>query len=716
MAEQLSIWNKVIVWSYERYSDIGASTIGQLKKAKIIPSKEYWAYEKRKPDALLVDRRNKNKPNIIAVCEYKSLDKFKTEEQRLEAIQQCNDLVQELDADMGIITDNQTKWIWINWKQSNQENEYNDKTTGKIRSYSIITDEQKQELSYQFTIDQQKDEINNEKIEFVTRETIDFVERVKNDIWEWNSGLKATKEVDPTSLAKSVRQDIFVATWQEPEKCLYNVVELFVFKFLSDLKILKSPYDFESVLEMTKNNEIDGLDFYAKNVRDKIRELFPASSDDNTTIINGTIFVNEKGESVKQNSGLFLKSLKKYQDFGELTNVKKDFKTKLYETFLKRDSGVKWLWQYFTPRKVIKAIVEMSQVEKLQSWAKVCDPFCGTWGFVLEALSNPKIKKTFEPNTQGKVIPNISFRWYDKWSDEKDSERTIILAKANMMIYLSDIIRKYPNLTQQFSIIFNNTFKLKKDSILWTLNTLPQTEEDKYDLILTNPPYVTTGSSILKEEIKNDANLTKFYAINGMWVEGLSVERIIRNLKPWGKAFVIIPDWILHRVNDKKLRQFILDECFLNWIISLPINTFFTTNKKTYILILTKKHNNQEKQELPVFTYLVSDIGETLDVYRFDTGKSDLEEAKGKYLMFQGAEEIFKKTNIDPRCKVQDISVFEEMVSQNRIVDRRRTEEEKVVLGIAEEKEMLSIEEFLERIIEIKWEMEQIEKDLKILL
>lgn len=96
-----------------------------------------------------------------------------------------------------------------------------------------------------------------------------------------------------------------------------------------------------------------------------------------------------------------------------------------------------------------------------------------------------------------------------------------------------------------------------------------------------------------------------------------------------------MPDGIFNRLNDNKLRRFIIDECYINGVISLPINTFFTTPKKTYILILTKKDKKEDKQIKPVFTYLVTDIGETLDVYRFDTGKSDLEKAKNLFRMFE---------------------------------------------------------------------------------
>ena len=75
-----------------------------------------------------------------------------------------------------------------------------------------------------------------------------------------------------------------------------------------------------------------------------------------------------------------------------------------------------------------------------------------------------------------------------------------------------------------------------------------------------------------------------------MGVEGLFMEWIIKALKPGGKAFIVIPDGIFKSSNDKNLRQYLLDECYVDGIISLPIKTFFTTPKKTYVLAITQKN------------------------------------------------------------------------------------------------------------------------------
>lgn len=706
--KQLDAWVKI--GEKFEYFNLWNVTIQSLAKSNIIPKKDYWKYNIKRPDWLLVDRTNKKNPKVIAVIEYKSWEKFQKEKDIDEAVKQCNDYAQVLWAIFWIATDTNVS-TWINPNQENNENEYTD-GYWKKRSYSFIRDEEKQKLSNNFYLHLQKtDQTNEEKLSDEVKESLKVIKRIlDSEISYKNSEFKDTIFVDPTNLAKSVWQDIYVATGKEPEKCLYNVVEIFIFKFLSDLWVLKTINSFSFLIEMIKNweKETEVLSHYANTIRPKIKkELFPADSEDGTTIMNGTIFVNEKDEPVIEYASLFKKSIERYEDFWDLTNVEKSFKTKLYETFLKRDSGVKWMGQFFTPRKVIWNIVEMAKVENLQDWARVCDPFCWVWWFPLEVIAKRNNKDFVVKNN--KIIEKIEYFGFDKWSSEKDSERTIILAKANMLIYLADLIKENSWLTKEFSDVFNKTFKLKK-WILWTLADISDKEEDKFDLIITNPPYVTSWSGILKEEIAKEQDKVDFYKINWMWVEWLAIEWIIRKLKKWWKAFVVVPDWIFNRLNDNKLRKFIMEECFINWIISLPINTFFTTPKKTYILVITKKDKKENVQINPIFTYLVTDIWETLDTYRFDTWKSDLETAKKLFKMFDWNEGYF--TTDDKRCKIQDFSKFEEEFNNNWTVDRWWTKEEKIELWLEEQDEVLNAEEFLEKLQEIKGKIDKMEKEL----
>ena len=671
------------IGEYEYY-ELGATTLNQLKASKIIQDRDYGAYSQRKPDMLFVDRRNKQSIKVVVVGEYKQPTEFSAESKRKIAIQQCNDVAQELNAKIGIISDKQS-YVWINPNQNDNDNYYEDRTTNTRRSYSFIKNEDKKLISEPFLVR----EIQNNVPDDETNNTLYYLERVLKSISDTNSGLTPTPEVDPLPLAKSVWQDIYVNTGKSETKCLYNVVELFIFKFLSDLNVLTPPNDFNSLINLYSNNtDEEVLDFYAKNSRLKIRALFPEGSD-GTTIINGTIFVKPNGDSVPAQAPLFRNSLKKYKEFGSLKNIKREFKTKLFETFLKQSKDKSKLGQFLTPRKVVRAIVDMSDVENLPDGSRFGDPFCGVGGFLSEALHKPNRKSDFIPRN-GKIKPKIIYRGYDRGTDE-DEQRTIILAKANMLIYLSEIIERNPTLTKEFARIFNDVFLLYTDSNLGTLKHIVEKEDEKYDLILTNPPYITGGVTSIKADIKRQG-LDGFYNHNGKGVDALAVEWILKSLAKNGKAFIIVRDGLLNANQNRKLLDFLLEQCYLNCVISLPIKTFFNTPQKTYVVGVTRKERNDD-QRFPVFTYLVSDIGETLNADRFETeGKSDLERAKELFNLYKGSPNNFPISELgDPRCKIQSITDF---MQGNWIIDNAWSKEEKIALGIEDREMVLSVAEY----------------------
>ena len=170
------------------------------------------------------------------------------------------------------------------------------------------------------------------------------------------------------------------------------------------------------------------------------------------------------------------------------------------------------------------------------------------------------------------------------------------------------------------------------------------------------------------------------------------MEWIIKALKKGAKAFIVVPDGIFNRQNDKNLRQYILDSCYIDAIISLPLKTFFTTTKKTYILAITKKFDISDIQTNPVFTYLVSEIGEIRDVNRFDIEQDDLKEAVNLYNAFKGNKKYFANLNHDKRCKIVSINEFDS--DKNWSVERWWSKEEKIELAIGETDQMVSISEF----------------------
>jgi type I restriction enzyme M protein len=648
--EKMGLWN---------YYNIGSTTLKALKNAKIIPDHDYAEFEAKKPDALII-----KKPVVIAAIEHKTPQELRTKRQIDAAISQEMGTAQALKSKIYIVTDG-SKSFWIN------------PLSGKL-----ILNEDGTPVSVVFNKD--------------SSDVINLINKIIASINAVNDQIKASVFVDPLPLAEKVWQDLWSVSGATPENCLYTFVEVFIFKYLSDLGVLKGIYSFSNLLaQYSTNDDNEVLEFYAKTVRTKIKELFPGNPKDKTTIINGTIFVSKDDKAVSGYATVFKRILFRFDSFGTLENIDYDFKSKLFETFLKESISKKNWGQYFTPLKVVRSVVSMADIS---SGMKICDPACGVGKFLLEPILH-NMSKYFAIQ-DGKLKSNITLVGFDKGFD-KDEQKTIILAKANMLIYMSNLIKENHDITGEFAQLFNQTFTLQTNSIL---GTLAKPIVDEYDLILTNPPYVMSGSSNLKEEISKSTELKQHFAISAMGIEGLFVEWIVRALKPGGKAFIVVPDGIMNRGNDKRLRSFILEECILEAVISLPLNTFFTTNKKTYIMVITKKVaistggiETKERQTTPVFTYLCSEIGETRDVYRFDIDQNDLETAANLYNMFKGAKMAFTPT--DNRCKLLPIDAFYEGAHWS--VDRWWTNDEKIALGIEDEVDAVDLDGYISLINDI---------------
>lgn len=631
------------------YYPTRASNLSQLKKAGIISNKVEKALSSKKPDGLIVVPNGPTK----VVIEYKQPAEFKSAAQIKKAINQELEVARKL-CKILIVTDN-TKTFWINTFTGNDILDHSGKKIQEIVNVKKFQDGS-----------------------LTTEEIIDFeelIDKIDSSISIESDKIASPNLLDPSPLAKSLWQLIWINTGKEPEKCLYNVVELFVFKFLSDLGVLKAHNNFSAVYGIREGNAEDALIQYASSSRKEIRSLFPPGAD-GTTVINGTIFVNEKGEPNLAQSTLFGDVLDLLERFGKTAGsfryIQRDFKTRLYEAFLRQSAGVKALGQYFTPRNVVKAMVQMSPASSLNKNARICDPFCGVGGFLLETIAEvPNIYQQFEPKN-GKVAPEITVIGFDKGSDEKDDERTIILAKANMLIYFSDLIAKHHSQSdlKQFSEnAFNKVFQLLRSN----LGTFAKTSEQPFNLILTNPPYVTSGVSSIRRAI-DDGGLGDYYTCQGRGTEALSIEWIIKNLADDGQAFVIVPDGLMIQ---KTVLNYIVQHCTVQGIISLPSRTFYSTQKKTYILALTKKPKKKNIQTTPVFTYLVSEIGESRDNYRFPIKTNHLNEAKILFRQFASSPNDF--TSPSGRCKV--ISFDDFLSLRNWLIDRAWSDEEKRLLA-----------------------------------
>ncbi len=665
------------------YYTLGQTTLAQLKKEKIINVKVPSEVATKKPDGLIVIPNGATK----AYIEYKLPCEFATKKQRQDAINQEIEPATAL-CKLLIVTDGD-KSCWVN-TLTGQEVTEKDGTPLKVFNAKQILD----------------GKLTDEE----TVELEDLLDRIDHSLTTNNNTVFAPSLLDPSPLARAIWQKIWINTGKEPEKCLYNVVELFVLKFLSDIGVLKAHNNFYSVYALTKTaSDQDALKHYAQICRRDIRDLFPIGPD-GTTIINGTIFVNEKGEPNLSQARLFSEILESFQAYsdrhGSFKYIQREFKTRLYESFLRESAGVRFLGQYLTPRNVVLAMVAMSPANTITSGARICDPFCGVGGFILETIvGNPQIYSEFEPRN-GVVDPAISLIGLDKGTDEKEDERTIILAKANMLIYFSDLLVKYSTPTHLKAFAegaFNKAFTLIRSN----LGTFGRWDEGPFDLIMTNPPYVTSGSHSLKRAI-DEEGLAKHYTANGRGTEALAIEWVIRHLKQGGNALVIVPDGLLNQSN---ILSFIKRECIVRAVISLPRRTFYATPKKTYILSVMRKLHPEEPQTEPVFTYLVSEIGETRDAKRFKISENHLDEATALYNQFKGSPKYF--TTSSPRCKIVPFAEF--AGREHWLVERWWTKEERISLGIEEELPVMTLDEFKSRVVDVSEKINAIRQQLEAL-
>lgn len=654
---------------------IGATTIKDLVQNKEIAGltkKECEKIKAKKPDVLIL---NENK-EIVVFIEMKDPEKFKTEQLRRIAIWQELEVARKVKAKIYSVSDG-NDFVWINPKTGN-----------------VIFDEDGNELKCkitpkELTIEEQK-------------KLGALIDDVCFCINEDNDQLVPKVYLDPTPLAKKTAKILQNMSLSSAKNSLYTFVEFFTFKFLSDIGVLKGVYCFDSIYEICHAQSAkDAFKLYLTIVREQLLDLFPANDTDNTTIINGRLFhtkMDEKDNPIIIDSaadcfGKLLDCFKEYEnENGKFVYIHKDFKSKLFETFMKNSTDKDGMGQFFTPLKVVQEMVRMVDVKEGMS---ICDPACGTAKFLLEAASNISNPFYFE---NGKLKRKVELVGMEKRMEDNNDDLTTILAKSNMLIFYSDLFKNNCDSKVKVKQLTEELLNQVITSSHTTLGTLDKLIENRYDLILANPPYyrsadITTASKVVKIQ----GTERNAYTAGGLGIEGLFTEWIIRSLKKGGTANIILPDGIFSNVGNNRLKQLILEECYIDSIISLPVGTFFNTPKKTYILTLHKRteHERKRVQTYPVFSYICSSIGETLDVYRFDIMDNDLEDGVELYSLYKANREsqiVLDAIETNKRAKLLPIECFEP--KENWDINLFWTDEEKEKLGIKKKDTILSIDEF----------------------
>jgi type I restriction enzyme M protein len=282
-----------------------------------------------------------------------------------------------------------------------------------------------------------------------------------------------------------------------------------------------------------------------------------------------------------------------------------DIQGDVYEMLLSEISTAGKNGQFRTPRHIIKLI---SELVNPQLGHYICDPACGTAGFLLDAyqyivtqLARKKAKQgeIFPPDDDGFVRTSIS-GWFTQ--DTKDTlerrlhgydfDATMVrLALMNLMMHGID------NPAVDYQDTLSKTFL----------------DESKYDIIMANPPF--TGS-IDKGDISESLHL------NTTKTELLFTERIFTLLRAGGTAGIIIPQGVLFGSGGAfvEARKKLVEEAELKGVISLPSGVFKPyAGVSTAILVFTRSGKTEH-----TWFYQVENDGLSLDDKRKRVGGSEL--------------------------------------------------------------------------------------------
>ena len=242
----------------------------------------------------------------------------------------------------------------------------------------------------------------------------------------------------------------------------------------------------------------------------------------------------------KFNNPVNLKKIITMIDAEEWASLGVDVKAQAFEGLLEKaaSEGKKGAGQYFTPRVLIKSIVKLMQPDPLkQPNMKICDPACGTGGFLVAAY------EWLIEKTKG-AIP------LDEVKRIKEST-----------YYGQDLVARPRRLALM------NLFLHGLKPTIYLGDTIYEPDRgERYDVILTNPPFGTRGAG--QAPARDDFTIaTSNKQLN-------FVQQILTTLKPGGRAAIVLPDNCLFEDKAGEVFEIVMADCNVHTILRLPRGTF----------------------------------------------------------------------------------------------------------------------------------------------
>ena len=388
-------------------------------------------------------------------------------------------------------------------------------------------------------------------------------------------------------------RDVLVGVAPNPTTQIDQITYALIYKFMDDMDHASvkaggeasffvgdlEKYAWSNLLSTRMGNQ-EKMDLYSEalakfSLAKQLPELF-------RTIFRAASLPYRSPETL----GLFLKEISffDYTHPEELGNA--------YEYLLSIMSSQGDAGQFRTPRHIIDFIVDVINPTKDD---RVLDPACGTGGFLISAynhileqhdgIDDPQRKeKPLTPDERKKLMSNLQ---------GYDIDPTMVrIAQVNMYLHQ-----------------FKNPQIFQYDSL-----TSEERWNDKYDVILANPPFMSPKGGIKPH--------TKF-GVDSNRAEVLFVDYIINHLKPKGRAGIVVPEGIIFQSGKayKELRKNLVENG-LYGVVSLPGGVFQPySGVKTSILLID---NELAKNKSEIAFIKVSADGFDLGATKRAVSQNDL--------------------------------------------------------------------------------------------
>ena len=258
-----------------------------------------------------------------------------------------------------------------------------------------------------------------------------------------------------------------------------------------------------------------------------------------------------------------------------------DIKGTIYEGLLQKNaedtkSGA---GQYFTPRPLIKAMVAVMRPEPMKT---ICDPACGTGGFFLA------------------VYDYISEN-YSRTMDRK--QKAFLQSKTFAGTDIVDNVVRLCVMNLYLRGIGGTESPITAD------DSLRGATEDRYDMVLTNPPFGNRSSITIATDGSKQNNASSTYEREDFWTTTSNkqfnfLQHIKTILKTDGRAAVVLPDNVLfERGAGETIRRQLLKQFDVHTLLRLPTGIFYAQGVKANVLFFDKRPAREEPWTRKLWIY-----------------------------------------------------------------------------------------------------------------